>query len=305
MLSQSRERIKTPLRYPGGKAKALDKILPLVPEFDELREPFVGGGSVFIRLKQLYPDKRFWINDINEDLFAFWITAQADLAHLVAEIRSIRNSTTQGRTLFSSYRDEAATYTQFQRAVRFFIMNRITFSGTVDSGGYSEQAFNGRFTESAINNLENLESILRDVRITDDDYAEVVNAPGDRVFIFLDPPYFSATKSRLYGKNGDLHTGFDHERFAATMKNCPHTWLITYDDSPEIRQLFCFANIATWELQYGMNNYKQPHAEKGRELFISNYDMPHSKKGLRQLSFFDEREYFTSAYLALKVSNTK
>jgi DNA adenine methylase len=50
--------------------------------------------------------------------------------------------------------------------------------------------------------------------------------------------------------------------------------LITYDDSPEIRMNFSFANIYEWELQYGMNNYKQGKAEKGSELFITNYDVP-------------------------------
>ena len=52
-----------------------------------------------------------------------------------------------------------------------------------------------------------------------------------------------------------------------------HKWLITYDDNPDIRDLFDFANIYEWELQYGMNNYKQEKAEKGQELFISNYEV--------------------------------
>jgi DNA adenine methylase len=46
--------------------------------------------------------------------------------------------------------------------------------------------------------------------------------------------------------------------------------LITYDDSLEIRKNFQFARIFEWELQYGMNNYKQASAEKGKELFITN-----------------------------------
>lgn len=41
------EKIKSPLRYPGGKSKALKEILPLIPEFTEYREPMVGGGSIF------------------------------------------------------------------------------------------------------------------------------------------------------------------------------------------------------------------------------------------------------------------
>ena len=85
------------------------------------------------------------------------------------------------------------------------------------------------------------------------------------------PPYLAATKSKLYGRKGSFHTSFDHERFAENMKKCHHKWLITYDDSTEIRALFNFANITEWTLQYGMNNYKQTSAAKGQELFIKNY----------------------------------
>ena len=51
--------IKSPLRYPGGKSRAVKLISSLVPQFDEFREPFVGGGSVFIYLKQQFPEKIF------------------------------------------------------------------------------------------------------------------------------------------------------------------------------------------------------------------------------------------------------
>ena len=58
------------------------------------------------------------------------------------------------------------------------------------------------------------------------------------------------------------------------MQNCHHNWLITYDDSPQIRDNFKSKNICAWELQYGMNNYKQSEAAKGKELIITNYQHP-------------------------------
>ena len=57
------------------------------------------------------------------------------------------------------------------------------------------------------------------------------------------------------------------------LQQCHHRWLITYDDSPQIRENFQWANISAWELQYGMNNYKQSGAAKGKELFITNYEV--------------------------------
>ena len=124
-----------------------------------------------------------------------------------------------------------------------FSIKKCTFSGTTLSGGYSEGAFTGRFTESSMKRLNDLAKVINGSTITNYDYEELVKKEGENVFIFLDPPYYSATKSALYGKNGNLHKSFDHQRFAENMKNCEHKWLITYDDSAYIRNLFSFAHI--------------------------------------------------------------
>ncbi|AUT03422.1 modification methylase [Nostoc sp. CENA543] len=266
--------LKSPLRYPGGKSKAINQIVEYLPEsFTEFREPFIGGGSVFIYLKQKFPHLKFWINDLNQELFLFWKIAQSELVQLVKEIQQIKDKYTDGKLLFTELTNvDVKSLSDLERAVRFFVLNRITFSGTVESGGFSQEAFHKRFTYSSIERLEKLETILDgDIQITNLDYSELVKAKGDNVFLFLDPPYFSATKSKLYGKDGDLHTSFDHQRFAEILKQCHHQWLITYDDSPQIRENLKYAHIYEWELQYGMNNYKQGKAAKGKELFITNY----------------------------------
>lgn len=266
--------IKSPLRYPGGKSRAIAQILPLLPErIAEFREPFVGGGSVFLAAKQqlCQTPRLFWINDLNRDLVCFWQAARDQGVALVEAVSSLRSRFATGRELYTFLLNDQNSVTDFDRAVRFFIMNRITFSGVMDSGGYSQQAYERRFTDSAIARLAKLSNLLSGVQITQGDYAALLQKPGQDVFIFLDPPYLSATRSKLYGVKGDLHITFDHARFAEAMQRCPHRWLITYDDSPEVRQLFSFATIVEWELQYGMNNYKQAIAAKGKELFIKNY----------------------------------
>jgi DNA adenine methylase len=264
---------KSPLRYPGGKSRAIAQIHQQMPaRIGEYREPLLGGGSVFLSTKSLFKKmiNTYWVNDLNHDLYCFWVMMQQSGGALIAEIRNIKRNFTDGRVLFEHFKTDIPR-TEFEKAVRFFIMNRITFSGVVDSGGYSQQAYDGRFTESSVDRLEGLSDQLAGVKITNNDYTDLLTQDGQDVFIYLDPPYWSATESRLYGVKGALHTTFDHERFASDMKKCPHRWLITYDDSPHIRDLFSFAKIIEWELQYGMNNYKQTHADKGRELFIRNY----------------------------------
>jgi len=265
----------SPLRYPGGKTRAIEKILPLIPQdFSEFREPFVGGGSVFLATKQRKrKNANYIINDLNFDLYCFWKYAKESNQTLYEEVKRIKEMESDGRSLFSYYR-ERKSYTDFERAVRYFVMNRSSFSGTVDSGGYSEIAFRDRFTYSSIERIKPLESILKDVVIENKSYEDIIFEDGEKVFIFLDPPYYRQASSRLYGKNGDLHTSFNHEKFAFDMKECKHNWIITLDDTEKIKELFNFAYIYQWELQYGMNNYKQGSADKGKELFISNFKLP-------------------------------
>ena len=263
--------IKSPLRYPGGKSRAVDKIANLIPDFDEFREPFLGGGSVFVYVKQRYPDKRFWINDLYSELYKFWLMTQKDVNELINKINEWREKYTIGKELFVFLNENINFFNDLEKAAAFFIYNRITFSGTTLSGGYSESAFVGRFTESSIKRLNNLANIINGSEITNYDYEKLLKKEGDNVFIFLDPPYYSATKSALYGKNGNLHKTFEHRRFAENMKNCKHKWLITYDDSEYIRSLFSFANIQSWNLTYGMRNITENSNQIGEELFISNY----------------------------------
>jgi len=279
--------IKSPLRYPGGKSRAVELISKLLPEFDEFREPFLGGGSVFIYAKQRFPNKKFWVNDLYFELFKFWEMAQKDVHSLIDKIYEWRNKFPIGKELHKFLNANLEKFNGLERASAFFIYNRITFSGTSLSGGFSEHAFKGRFTDSSIQRLNQFAKVINGSTITNLDYEKLVKEEGENVFIFLDPPYYSATKSALYGKNGNMHKSFDHIKFAETMRNCKHNWLITYDDSKYIRDLFSYANIIPWDLTYGMRNVSEGSDQKGKELFISNY-LDYMPK-YEQLNMFEKK----------------
>ena len=264
--------IKSPLRYPGGKSRAVAIIAPMIPNFEEFREPFLGGGSIFVYIKQLFPQKRYWINDLYPNLFYFWKYLQKNSNELIKQIFIWKEEFKLGKELYKFLTNNIENFNEEKKAAAFFIFNRITFSGTSESGGFSNSAYRNRITLSSISRAKKLSSILGNTKITNYDYQRVVEEDGDNVFLFLDPPYYSTTKSALYGKNGDLHKNFDHKRFAEILKRIKHRWLMTYDDSQYIRKLFSFANIKTWNLTYGMKNVNSNN-NKGKELLISNYDL--------------------------------
>lgn len=266
--------LKSPLRYPGGKSRAIKILMPFFPkDFDELAEPFFGGGSVGLYLAQNFGLKQIFANDLNTDLYCFWQTLKTQNKALIDEIERTRQTHTNGRELYEKLlARRGENLSDFQRAVDFFVLNRITFSGVVDCGGYSQKAYESRFTPSSIERLKNMDSILRNFTFSNQSYERLLQNNGKRVFIFLDPPYFSASKSKLYGKKGDLHTNFNHERLCEHLKNTKHRFLLTYDDSEFIRELYKDFYKAKFTLQYGMNNFKQTKANKGQELLISNYE---------------------------------
>lgn len=258
----------SPLRYPGGKQRAAKKLVDLfeLPS-SEFREPFVGGGSIFLEVLRRYPSMRVWINDLNPEVYWFWVSVKHHLVDTVNYVLWLKQMYPgEGQKLFNFLRyQQVDSLMPAERAARFFVLNRITFSGTIESGGYSRQAFESRFTDSSISRLEKLDGLLKNVEITNLDYSEVLSAAA---FIFCDPPYCSNSKSKLYGKNGDLHDGFNHDRFAKEMQSCPHPWLVTYDDCQQVRTMFEFADIQEFSLQYGMNNVGKDNAPIGNELII-------------------------------------
>lgn len=266
--------IKSPLRYPGGKSRAVKYLYQFIPPYQEFREPFLGGGSLSFYCVQKRNEEKYYASDINYELYCFWKSLRENRDKLLGEILKIKKRYSDGRKLFRDIlerRDDELS--DLQRGIDFFVLNRITFSGVVDSGGYSQQAFEKRFTLSSVERIEKAYDVIKKIDIIPTDYTKLLSNRGKNVFIFLDPPYYAAVKSRLYGKRGCLHTDFDHVVLVKNLKKCRHKWLMTCDSSEYIKDLFRDFYQLDWELQYGMNNYKQKTAPKGKELLIANYDI--------------------------------
>lgn len=268
------KRYRSPLRYPGGKQKAIDRISQLLPaRAKEYREPMVGGASVYLHARSTGLADKYWINDKFHELVQFWQAVQdprvcKQMADELEQLRSQFSSPEQIKRYFYKARKEDPA-DAYRKAFLFFFFNRVTFSGTTRAGGFSSSASLERFTASSIERLRQLPEAFSGTKITELDFETLIKTPGEDVFIFLDPPYYTA--SRLYGRNGSLHE-FDHERLSHVLKKTPHRFLITYDDCDEVRKLYKWARIQSWQLQYGMNNCNlQRESKIGSEIFVFNY----------------------------------
>jgi DNA adenine methylase len=290
--------LKTPLRYPGGKSRAIKKLDPDLPEvLTEFREPFLGGGSMAIHVAQKHPGAKIWVNDGYYNLYNFWKHLRDDGQRLQKELTSIKSpieyvtkplrkekveksqwssdiheNIKRHRELFNKAKSDIDSVNDFTKAVYFYILNKCSFSGLGESSSFSEQASEQNFSMNGIHRLSAYSNLMKDWKITNLDYEQVMNVPGDDCFVFLDPPY--DIKDDLYGKNGNMHSGFDHMRFYEDVVKCPHKWMITYNSNEVLKKRFSDYNFNDWDLTYTMRSSKvYTEAQKERkELLITNYE---------------------------------
>ena len=111
-------RVKSPLRYPGGKSRAIRQIMRHVPAtVQEYREPFIGGGSVFLAMKSLFGRRirRYCINDLNHDLYCFWKYARDKNSELAAAAQTFKDTYADGRELWGFLKAEGNMSSDFER----------------------------------------------------------------------------------------------------------------------------------------------------------------------------------------------
>ena len=247
----------SPLRYPGGKTRACKVIEAVLlqhfnmPDFDTLVSPFFGGGSFEFYLQNKY-QLHIQANDKFTPLYNFWQQVKTNSKELCAALREIK---TINKEDFMNYRSTImASEKVKETAIKYFIINRCSFSGATLSGGFSLEASVKRYTPSAIKRVEDLD--LTAVDFHNVDFTEFLKDPANnKTLLFLDPPYYLDKKSKLYGHNGDMHETFDHQQLF-TMLQEQKNWLMTYNNCEYIRELYKAYVIIEVGWSYGMNKSK-------------------------------------------------
>jgi DNA adenine methylase len=281
--------LKTPLRYPGGKSRActkLDQFLPDLREYDEYREPFLGGGSVALHITKKYPHLKVWVNDLYEPLVNFWQILQKDgvtMRNKLLELKTRCPDPASARVLFQEskqYLDNDNTDSLW-RAVSFYIVNKCSFSGLTESSSFSKQASDNNFSFRGIEKLPFYSTIISKWYITNLTYEELFDESSERrAFIYLDPPY--DIKDNLYGKKGAMHKRFDHDTFATDCDLCSMDCLISYNANQLVKDRFKSWQAGEFDLTYTMRSvgeYMREQRER-KELVLFNY----GTQGLAQLN---------------------
>jgi len=285
--------LKTPLRYPGGKSRACEKMGPYFPDlrnYDEFREPFLGGGSVAIHITKKYPNLDIWVNDLYEPLVNFWQVLQTfsgDLRDTLSREKSNNNNPEAARELFLASKDmiNDTTLTSVDRAVAFYIVNKCSFSGLTEGSSFSPQASNANFSLRGIEKLPEYSKLIGNWRITNYSYDYLMDG-NKGAFMYLDPPY--DIKDNLYGRKGSMHKGFDHDKFAADCDSNDMDQLVSYNSDQLVKDRFNNWKAAEFDLTYTMRSvgeYMRDQKQR-KELLLFNYGI----EGLVKLDQSNQEE---------------
>ena len=269
---------KTPLRYPGGKSRACTKIgqfLPNMYTYREFREPFLGGGSVAIYLTKMYPSLSIWVNDLYEPLVNFWKEIQhsgEELYTTLSDLKIKHPNPDSAKELFLESKEiiNSQDKSKLERAVAFYVVNKCSFSGLTESSSFSAQASDSNFSMRGIEKLTGYQEIIQDWKITNLSYEDLLTDWKD-TFIYLDPPY--DIKDNLYGKSGEMHKKFDHDKFAKDCDDHTADMMISYNSSQLIKNRFKNWNAVEFDLTYTMRSVGDYMSDQQtrKELLLLNY----------------------------------
>ena len=280
--------LKTPLRYPGGKSRALSKLFQYIPDlkgYKEFREPFLGGGSVALEVTKRYPRLDIWVNDLYEPLYNFWRELQDhgnEITDILLQLKQRHCDHTSAKELFlqsKKYLSGSATEKTYPpysediwRAVSFYVVNKCSFSGLTESSSFSKQASDQNFSLAGIERLRDYQKLIGNWKITNLSYEQLLS-DCKQTFTYLDPPY--EIGSNLYGKRGNMHSGFNHDHFAIKCDRFVGPQLISYNSSQLIRERFKEYQAAEFAHTYTMRSvgsYNTDQADR-KELVLANYEM--------------------------------
>jgi len=267
---QSLKFVKSPLRYPGGKSRAVNAIYKYIEPLGvkTLCSPFFGGGSLEIYCAQ--NGIQVFGYDSFESLVDFWqelLDNPQRLADKVATFKPGKFTKDKFQKLQKSHLD---TDDPFMKAVEFYVLNRTSYSGSTLSGGMANyKGINPRFTESSIERIRNFKIKNKKLTVEKLDFKKSIKE-HEKDLLYLDPPY--KIKSNLYGNRGELQKHFDHEALADSLEK-PRKWILSYNESKYIRTLYDgYQILEPEEWSYGMSKDK-----KSREILIFGKDMPDIK----------------------------
>lgn len=244
------------LKWVGGKRLLRKEIARYIPEdIQAYIEPF--GGAAWVMLLKGRWAKAEVYNDLDNRLVNLFLQVKFHPEELIRELTLMPSS----RQLFELLLQQEGL-TEIQRAARFLWVITRSFGGKGEAFGTSAQQGPASM-ENRLELVRKLSKRFDRVTIENLHYADLLaryDRPGS--FFYLDPPY---TQGFTYANS----KGFDHQELRNHLENLQGRWLLSYNDSLQVRELYKGYNIVVLERPCGLDN--RVKYERYRELLIINH----------------------------------
>jgi DNA adenine methylase len=269
----------SPLRYPGGKAAIADFFASVLSVNKIGRngvycEPYAGGAGVALTLLLTGKVERIIINDYDECIAAFWHSLLHDPQRFVAAIRDCDISVEAWHKYRDIY-DRRNGHDEFTLGFATFFLNRCNRAGILPKAGpIGGKDQNGLYSigarfkkEVLISRIERIASVADHITFENRDAISFLKRlrkqyVSSDVFIYLDPPYYVRGKELYY----NFYRHKNHIDLSKYMRDfTTHKWIMTYDNCPEIRDMYESSDykIVDLPIQYSMQKVR-----KDREILI-------------------------------------
>lgn len=274
-------RFSSPLRYPGGKRKLAefvgDAIVLNNIEGGTYVEPFAGGASVALYLLYNEHVEQIMINDIDRSIYAFWycvLNHTKELCDRIAETDITieeweRQKSTQARKEYAELLDLAFSTFFLNRTNRSGIIKGGVIGGKNQSGKWKMDV---RFNKpNLIGRIQKVASYRHRVSVHCSDSIvfvdEILPDIDEHALVYFDPPYYNQG-SALYVNH---FTHDDHRKLATYIQQLGCKWMLTYDYTPEILEMYDGVDRRLLTLTYTASK-----KVKGREMlaFSNNFVIP-------------------------------
>ena len=253
------------INWVGGKRLLRKTIAPLIPkDIKSYIEPFGGGGWVLF-YKNRWADLEIY-NDLDGRLVNLFRIVKYHPNAFKEEYKYLLGS----RDMFFQFLN-GTFITDIQKAVQFYFIITRSFGGKGSSFGTVKKSSGGA-SKSQKNVLDKIDAIherLDKVMIENRDFETLIKQYDfEDAFFYCDPPY-----SQGCGYDVTSTKDFDHERLREVLGNIKGRFLLSYDDSPKIRELYKGFEMIEVERLNGINNRSDVENRKKifRELLIANY----------------------------------
>lgn len=254
----------SPLRYPGGKRK-LAPFMEIVIENVGCKggiyiEPFAGGAGIALELLEKDIVEQIVINDYDKGIYSFWKAITSETDRFINAIYNTPLTIDEWKKQRQVCLFNNKKYS-FELGFATFYMNRTNRSGIVKGGviGGLEQSgdwkLDARFNkDELVKRISNIADKKKRIHIYNKDIKpfllNYVPKYEKNAFIYFDPPYYSKGK-QLYL---NFFTYKDHVRIEKLIReNVKCNWIITYDDVPEIEEIYKNYNSKKFDLNYSVS----------------------------------------------------